>query len=86
MVYIRGQKEDYDNWEINDWSWKDLLPYFIKLENHYLGKTSYHNDDGKIKISNIQKEKHQLTDEFIKSCINLGIKKMMTLMAKTKKE
>ena len=75
MVYIRGQKEDYDNWEINDWSWKDLLPYFIKLENHYLGKTSYHNDDGKIKISNIQKEKHQLTDEFIKSCINLGIKK-----------
>ena len=35
MVYIRGQKEDYDNWEINDWSWKDLLPYFIKLENHY---------------------------------------------------
>ena len=44
-----------------------------KLEAHYLGKTTYHNDNGQIKISNIEKEKHQLTDHFIDSCINLGI-------------
>ncbi len=73
MVYIRGQKEDYDNWKINNWGWDDVLPYFKKLEAHYLGKTSYHNDNGQIKISNIEKEKHQLTDHFIDSCINLGI-------------
>ena len=75
MVYIRGQQNDYDNWKIKNWTWKDLFPYFLKIENHYLGKTPNHNDNGKIKISNIDKEKHKLTDEFINTCVNLGIRR-----------
>jgi choline dehydrogenase len=35
MIYMRGQKEDYDHWAAlgnEDWSWDELLPYFQKLE------------------------------------------------------
>jgi choline dehydrogenase len=37
MIYMRGQKEDYDHWAAlgnEDWSWDDLLPYFGKLEQN----------------------------------------------------
>jgi choline dehydrogenase len=35
MIYMRGQKEDYDHWAAlgnEDWSWDEVLPYFKKLE------------------------------------------------------
>ena len=36
MLYIRGQEQDYNMWrQLGNvgWSWKDVLPYFIKAEN-----------------------------------------------------
>ena len=33
MIYLRGQREDYDGWAADGapgWSWNDVLPYFIK--------------------------------------------------------
>ncbi len=35
MIYMRGQKEDYDHWAAlgnEDWSWDDVLPVFKKAE------------------------------------------------------
>jgi choline dehydrogenase len=37
MVYIRGNKYDYDQWAANGntgWDFESLLPYFIKAENN----------------------------------------------------
>mmetsp|Transcript_22390 Transcript_22390/g.43902 ORF Transcript_22390/g.43902 Transcript_22390/m.43902 type:complete len:617 (-) Transcript_22390:70-1920(-) len=36
MAYVRGAKEDFDTWErmgAKGWSYKDVLPYFIKSED-----------------------------------------------------
>ncbi len=57
MVYIRGQAEDYDAWDAAlggaGWSYRDLLPYFIKQEgNDHLGKP-YHGVDGPLKVSHL---------------------------------
>jgi choline dehydrogenase len=32
LVYIRGQPEDYDAWEVPGWSHVELLPYFQKTQ------------------------------------------------------
>ncbi len=37
MIYMRGQKEDYDHWAAlgnEGWSWDEVLPYFRKLEEN----------------------------------------------------
>ena len=37
LIYIRGQSADYDRWSAagnNGWSWKEVLPYFIKSEHN----------------------------------------------------
>ncbi|MFY9317809.1 MAG: GMC family oxidoreductase N-terminal domain-containing protein [Burkholderiales bacterium] len=46
MIYMRGQKEDYDHWAAlgnEDWSWEDALPYFRKLEE------SLHIEDPRVR-------------------------------------
>ena len=38
MLYIRGSRHDFDNWAeqgSKGWSYKDVLPYFIKSEDNY---------------------------------------------------
>jgi choline dehydrogenase len=57
MVYIRGQTEDYDGWDEAlggaGWSYRDLLPYFIRQEgNDHLG-APYHGVDGPLKVSHL---------------------------------
>ena len=57
MVYIRGNKADYDGWEAigaKGWSYEDVLPYFKKSEN-YVGygdiDEEYHGFDGPLYIN-----------------------------------
>ncbi|KAJ8958490.1 hypothetical protein NQ318_002284 [Aromia moschata] len=56
MIYIRGNKLDYDYWEQQGnpgWSYMDVLPYFIKSEdnrNPYLTRTPYHGTGGYLTV------------------------------------
>lgn len=56
MIYIRGNKRDYDQWEAQGnkgWSYEDVLPYFLKSEdnrNPYLARTKYHNTGGYLTV------------------------------------
>ena len=54
MIYMRGQAADYDHWrQLGNvgWSWDDVLPYFLKSEDHYAGKTDMHGDNGEWKVA-----------------------------------
>jgi choline dehydrogenase len=58
LVYIRGQREDYDGWGIPGWDFKSLEPYFEKAERE-------------LKVSDL--ERHELCDAFIAAAQKLGI-------------
>jgi choline dehydrogenase len=51
MVYIRGNRLDYDSWGVPGWSWADLLPYFIKAEDNERGASEYHGVGGPLPVS-----------------------------------
>ena len=77
LLWIRGQKEDYDVWRQlgnTGWSWNDVLPYFLKSENNELGKSEFHNDSGPISVAN-KKINLKLLDEFQNAAEEVGIPK-----------
>ncbi|MGX8011248.1 GMC family oxidoreductase [Mesorhizobium sp. ORM8.1] len=54
MIYMRGQAADYDGWRQMGnvgWGWDDVLPYFLKSEDHYAGKTKLHGSGGEWKVA-----------------------------------
>ncbi|MEO7742985.1 MAG: GMC family oxidoreductase N-terminal domain-containing protein [Usitatibacter sp.] len=51
MVYMRGQKGDYDHWaELGNrnWTWNEVLPYFKRAERHFGGANEHHGCDGEL--------------------------------------
>lgn len=58
MVYIRGQREDYDRWAQlgnSGWDYDQVLPYFKKAE-HYEpgGQADYHGEGGPLNVANLR--------------------------------
>jgi choline dehydrogenase len=53
MVYMRGQAGDYDHWRqlgLPGWSWDDVLPYFKKHEDNFLGPSEHHGVGGEWRV------------------------------------
>lgn len=56
MVYVRGSKNDYNNWAAlgnPGWDYNSMLKYFLKSEdvrNPYLAKTPYHETGGYLTV------------------------------------
>jgi choline dehydrogenase len=76
MVYVRGQPADFDDWAAagnTGWSWRELLPYFRKLEDHPGGASEYHGTGGPVHVSDVSAQVHPLCGVFLKACDNLGI-------------
>lgn len=74
MCYIRGVKEDYDNWQslgAEGWDWDSVLPYFIKSENQQHGASEYHGDSGPLGVSDLR-HKDVLSESFVKAASEIG--------------
>ncbi|MBI1396176.1 MAG: choline dehydrogenase [Betaproteobacteria bacterium] len=53
MIYMRGQKSDYDHWASlgnRGWSWDDVLPVFRKTEDYVHGADSLHGAGGELRV------------------------------------
>ncbi len=54
MIYMRGQAADYDGWRQmgnTGWGWDDVLPWFIRSEDSFRGRTELHGAGGEWKVS-----------------------------------
>ncbi|MEQ1807077.1 MAG: choline dehydrogenase [Burkholderiaceae bacterium] len=78
LIYIRGQREDYDGWAAlgnSGWSYADVLPYFIKSEGNRrvaLSASGLHGADGPLTVSDIA-TKHELIEAFIGGAQQVGV-------------
>lgn len=76
MLYVRGVRDDYDDWEksgAKGWSWKDVLPYFKKAENNVRGSDELHGDDGPLQVSE-PRAPMQINNAFIQAAGEIQIK------------
>lgn len=75
MVYIRGQRQDYDEWAkdgCEGWSYEDLLPYFKRSEHNVSDANAFHGTGGPLWVDN-PSNKFPLTELYIQAGIEAGI-------------
>ena len=56
LVYVRGNKLDYDTWAQmgnTGWSYDDVLPFFKKMENYQGELSEIRGGDGPLKVSEV---------------------------------
>ncbi|MGD0026835.1 MAG: GMC family oxidoreductase N-terminal domain-containing protein [Xanthobacteraceae bacterium] len=76
MIYMRGQAADYDHWRqlgLSGWGWDDVLPYFKRHENHFLGESHAHGVDGELRVE-APRVHWDLLDAFRTAAEQAGIK------------
>ncbi|MFV2090502.1 MAG: GMC family oxidoreductase, partial [Pseudomonadales bacterium] len=53
MIYMRGQRSDYDTWAQlgnRGWGWDDVLPVFKRSEDYQHGADEYHGSGGELRV------------------------------------
>ncbi len=74
MLYIRGQKEDYDHWASLGnlgWSWDEVLPYFKRSQHQERGPSDLHGVGGPLNVSDLQ-DVHPLSTRFVTAAMQVG--------------
>ncbi|KAL1124728.1 hypothetical protein AAG570_001351 [Ranatra chinensis] len=78
VVYIRGNRKDYDNWAANGckgWSFKEVLPYFLRSEDmrepRYSADKKFHSTGGYLTVSEAN-YKNPMMDDFMELGRRLG--------------
>lgn len=80
MQYVRGDRRDFDNWHLPQWSFEKMLPYFKKLERADPNtipeneKLRNHNPNaGMMDVTALQ-DTHEITRLFNEACQKNGFR------------
>ncbi|MFJ3336369.1 GMC family oxidoreductase [Streptomyces sp. NPDC086766] len=74
MIYIRGNRRDYDSWAAGGakgWGWDDVLPYFLRSEDHHGGASEWHGAGGPLPVSP-GRSRSPLVDAFVAAARQAG--------------
>jgi choline dehydrogenase len=72
MIYIRGNRADYDGWDVPGWAWDDLFPYFLKAEDNERGASPWHGVGGPLPVSD-QRSGNAITPAFVDAGVEAGL-------------
>ena len=76
MIYMRGQSADYDHWRqlgLTGWGWDDVLPFFKRHQDHFLGESEAHGTGGEWRID-APRVRWDILDAFRAAAQDAGIK------------
>ena len=75
MVYIRGNRADYDGWAamgFDGWGYDDVLPYFRKSEDNERGADEWHGAGGPLTVSE-GRSQFSTCGAFIEAAVQAGL-------------
>ncbi|MFT3759864.1 GMC family oxidoreductase [Thauera sp.] len=76
MLYLRGQARDYDSWAeaTGDagWAWKEVMPVFKRVEDHWSGGNDLHGGNGEWRVEK-QRLRWDILDRFAEAAAQAGI-------------
>lgn len=78
MLYLRGQREDYDGWRglgLEGWGWDDVFPVFKGHEDHFLGASAVHGAGGEWRVDRARMH-WEILDRFADAAEQCGIPKV----------
>jgi choline dehydrogenase-like flavoprotein len=78
MIYMRGQAADYDHWRqlgLAGWGSDDVLPFFRRHEDHFLGASEAHAVGGELRIE-APRVRWDILDAFCAAAEQAGIKRI----------
>jgi len=80
MIYMRGQKADYDHWASlgnEGWGWEELLPYFRRLEDYGHGASDTYGAGGPLRIEE-PRVRWEILDAWREAAAECGIAPVQT--------
>jgi choline dehydrogenase len=78
MIYMRGQQSDYDHWAAlgnRGWSWREILPYFIRVEDYAHGADALHGAGGELRVEE-RRVSWEILDAWREAAAECGIPKI----------
>ena len=79
MVYIRGHKADYEEWEAagnSGWGWADVLAAYRAMEDTEAGADEWRGAGGPLFVSANRKGLHPLVKNYIAACESAGLREV----------
>ncbi len=75
MAYVRGLPQDFDDWCAlgnPGWGWRDVLPYFLRAQDHSDGAGELRGVGGPMRVERIDQQVHPLCARFLAAAQALG--------------
>ncbi|MGD9827864.1 MAG: GMC family oxidoreductase [Hyphomicrobiaceae bacterium] len=75
LLYIRGQRQDYDTWAQlgnSGWGYDDVLPLFKRSERHELGASEHHGAEGGLAVSTMRAAS-TISEAVIAAAVEMGV-------------
>ena len=76
MVWVRGQREDFDAWAAagnSGWGFDDLLPHFKAIEDNEAGADEWRGVGGPIHVTDNRARVHPLCANYLQAGIEAGL-------------
>lgn len=75
MLFVRGHAADYDDWAAGGcrgWGYRDVLPYFKRLEHTVFGEDEWRGREGPMRVSPLR-TRHPLAEVFQRAVVQQGL-------------
>ncbi|MBO1413648.1 GMC family oxidoreductase [Streptomyces sp. FH025] len=71
MIYVRGNRIDFDEWGQPGWSYDELMPYFLRSEDNDRGASEYHAVGGPLAVSD-GRSNNPMSEAFVEAAVQAG--------------